>query len=105
MKVILKGRQEGKTTELIKMSVATNTYILVMDRRRQRQVADMARKMGYENMLFPVTLAEHFDANKSQGMINRRFLIDDADEILQRLIDVPILAITMTKENTDEGTN
>lgn len=100
MEIILKGRGEGKTTELIKRSVATNTYILVLDRKRQRQVADLARSLGYEHMLFPVTIDEHFSAGRSQGMINRRFLIDDADDILRYLIgsDIPILSITMTKD-------
>lgn len=99
MKVILKGRGEGKTTELIKMSVETNTYILVLDKERQHEVARMAKDLGYENMPFPVTLDEHFSAHRSAGMYNRRFLIDDADDILHHLIgdDIPILAITMTE--------
>lgn len=100
MEIIFKGRGEGKTTELIKRSVATNTYILVLNRKRQRQVADLARKLGYEHMLFPVTIDEHLSTGRSQGMINRRFLIDDADDILRYLIgfDIPILSITMTKD-------
>jgi len=99
MKVILKGKGEGKTTELIKMSVETNTYILVLDNKRQVEVARLAEELGYKNMLYPVTLEEHFFAKKSSGMFNRRFLIDDADDILHHLIgdDIPILAITMTE--------
>ena len=99
MKLIYKGRGEGKTTELIKLSVETNTYILVKDQQRQGEVAGLAYNLGYD-MLFPVTLSEHFNAGKSRGMINRRFLIDDADDILQYLIgsDIPILACSWTKE-------
>lgn len=103
MKLIYKGRGEGKTTELIKLSVATNTYILVKDKNRQRQVADLAQALGYDSMLFPVTLFEHFEAGRSKGMINRRFLIDDADDILQYLIgvDIPILACSLTKNDAE----
>ena len=99
MRIIVKGKGEGKTTELIKMSVETNTYILVLNRKRQHEVARMARDLGYKNMPFPVTIEEHFRAHRSTGMINRRFLIDDADDILHALIgrDIPILAITMTE--------
>ena len=102
MKLIYKGRGEGKTTELIKLSVETNTYILVKNRQRQRQVADLAQALGYD-MLFPVTLFEHFEAGKSKGMINRRFLIDDADDILHFLIgdDIPILACSWTKKDEE----
>lgn len=98
MKLIVKKRGEGKTTELIKMSVETNTYILVLNRKRQKEVAALARKLGYDTMPYPVTLEEHFLSHKSHGMINRRFLVDDADDILQELIgfDIPLLAITMT---------
>jgi len=103
MKLIYKGRGEGKTTELIKLSVETNTYILVKDQNRQRQVADLAQALGYDSMLFPVTLNEHFNAGRSRGMINRRFLIDDADDILQCLIgsDIPILACSWTKKEDE----
>ena len=98
MQVIYKPRGTGKSTDLIKLSVETNSYILVKDRKRALDLSKMASDLGYPQMLFPITLTEYM-ANKMKGSHVKTILIDDADDILQAIFNtVTIQAITLTKE-------
>ena len=100
MKIIAKPRCTGKTTELVKLSAKTNTYILVLNRQRQKEVARLADSM---NMIipYPVTLEDYMRTQFRGSFINH-ILIDDADEILQRFFhSVVIDVITITEVNAD----
>lgn len=100
MKKIILGRGEGKTQKLIKLSFATNTYILVAGRQRQREVFDMARKMGL-HILFPVTVEDYMNNQFRESFI-KHILIDDAEDVLQRVFyTVEIDAITLTKDEEE----
>jgi len=96
---IIKGRGEGKTTELIKMSHDTNTYILVANANRVREIADMAREMEL-SIPFPVTVDEYFSSHGFQGSFIRNILIDDAEDVLKTVFNRLIIdAITLTTES------
>lgn len=100
MKKIIKPRGKGKTTELIKLSAKTNTYILVANMKRQKEVARLADSM---NMIipYPVTLEDYMRTQFRGSFINH-ILIDDADDILQRFFNTVVIdAITITEVNAD----
>lgn len=97
MKLIIKERGMGKTTDLIRLSAETGQYILVADFNRARNVADMARKMGL-NIPYPVTVCEGLKEG-FRGTFIRSILIDDADIVLQMVFHVGVTAITLTKED------
>ena len=102
MKIIAKPRCTGKTTELIKISARTNTYILVLNGKRQKEVARLADSM---NMIipYPITL-EDYMRTQFRGSFIKHILIDDADDILQRFFNtVMIDAITITEANNEDS--
>lgn len=101
MEIIVSGRHCGKTTELIKRSAETGTYILVGNRNRQKQLADQARGMGINDMPYPVTL-EDFRRNKFKGSYIKKIMIDDVDDIIRDMFSpLEIDAITLTKNDWD----
>lgn len=83
MKIIAGDRATGRTTELIKIAIERNAYILVHNMARAHFIRQLSVKMGLPQLLFPITLHE-FLANKNHGFVND-LLIDDADELLQSL--------------------
>lgn len=99
MNIIIKGRRAGKTTDLIKLSAETGQYILVADFERARSVADLARKLKLK-IPYPVTILE---AQKYgfQDTFIRTILVDDADDVLQRILGVQIAAMTLTKDEVE----
>ena len=101
MEKIILGRGKGKTTELIKRSYETNSYIIVKDHNRAREVRAMADKMEL-NILFPVTVAEYL-MTRFRGSHVRHVLIDDAEDVLSYIFnDVTIDAITLTGEDDEQ---
>ena len=95
MKKIIRPRQSGKTSELIRMSEQTQTYIVTPTMARAKITAQMAQELGH-NIPFPVSLAEYLRSG-FRGTFIKHILIDDADDVLQELFrEVQIDAITMT---------
>ena len=95
MNKIIKGRRQGKTTELIKRSAETRTYILVANRQRVEQVFKQAQSMGL-NIPYPVTVEEYMRSGFRGSFINS-ILIDDADDVLSQVFsNVRIETITMS---------
>ena len=102
MRIIAKPRCAGKTTELIKLSARTNTYILVLNRKRQKEVAELADSM---NMIipYPVTLDDYM-RTQFRGSFIKHILIDDGDDILQRFFNTVVIdAITITEANNEDS--
>ena len=96
MKKIIRPRQAGKSSELIRIAEETNAYIIVATRARAVCLADMARKQG-RHILYPVTLRE-YGQSRFRGSYIRHVLIDDADAVLEQVFkEVTIDAITMTE--------
>lgn len=101
MKKIMLGRGEGKTTELIKLSHETNTYILVKDRYRQREVAKIAHELNMD-IPYPVTIEDYIGTSGFVGSYIKHILIDDAEDVLQAMFSRVIIdVITMTKGDTN----
>lgn len=101
MKKIIKPRGKGKTTELIKLSAKTNTYILVANKKRQRQLMELAYSMNVI-IPYPVTIDDYM-RTQFRGSFIKHILIDDADDILQRFFNTVVIdAITITEVNADE---
>lgn len=98
MKKIILGRGEGKTKELIQLSHDTNTYILVADRSRQREIFSFARDLGI-TIPNPVTVEDYMRTH-FRGSFIKHILIDDADDVLKTIFyNLIIDAITMRKDD------
>lgn len=96
-KMIIKPRQTGRTTELIKMAAENNLYIVTTDRQRALSIAKMARDLGLK-IPFPITFRE---LSVRPYSFIKEVLIDDADHILERCVGVKIKAITMEAPHED----
>ena len=97
MEVIHKGRGEGKTTELIKMSAETGKYILTPCLLGAQNIQRMAQEMKL-TIPFPITVGE-VKQHGFRGSFIKSILIDDADIVLQQLLGVKVDAITVTKKD------
>ena len=95
--IIIRSRQGGKTTELIRRSAETFGYIVCTDHRRARQIAQQAQGMGL-NIPFPLTAAEWQNRGYHPPGV-RGLLFDDLDAIIQSMTAVPVLAATWTAED------
>lgn len=102
MKMIIKGRSEGKTTELIRMADGEDIYIVCADSNRVEQLYAMAQSMECK-IRFPLTFNEFLNYSGYQ----MKFAFDDVDDILQSLTPYQIIAITLTKDEKENklGTN
>lgn len=106
MKLIIGGRQTGKTTELIKHSAETGNYILVPNMNHAKNIAYQARSMGFD-IPYPVTLSEMRNNNKFIGSSIRRdgILVDDLDLVIRQLFDgIEINEATVNNENIERIT-
>lgn len=106
MKLIIGGRQTGKTTELIKHSAETGNYILVHDNNSARIVAKQAKDMGFY-IPYPVTVSEMCNRGYFRGSSIRRdgLLVDDLDLILHTLFGgIEIKEATINNENIERIT-
>lgn len=99
MKKIILPRGKGKTTELIKLSAATQKYILVADNNRVQEISRMASKMKLD-IPYPVTV-EEYNRNHFKGSFIRKqgLLIDDVEDVMKRFLNgIEIVAMTITDE-------
>ena len=103
MEIIYKGRGQGKTAELIKRSAETGTYIVVSNRNHALNIVRQAQEMGYDNIPFPITIEEVVRYG-FRGTYIQRVLVDDADLIIQQLLD-PVECETITLTKTDWRNN
>ncbi len=99
-KMIIKPRQTGRTTELIKMSAENNLYIVTTDRQRALFIAKMAQDLGLI-IPFPITLREL--PIRPHSSFIKEVLIDDADHVLELCVGVKIKAITMEATHEDRA--
>ena len=97
-KIILKPRQTGRTTELIKMAAEHNLYIVTTDRNRALFIDKMAKDLGLK-IPFPITVRElpiHPVMRHGCSFVNE-VLVDDADQVLECLVGTKIKALAMEK--------
>jgi len=95
METIIKGRREGKTTELLKLCAANDGVMVCTGKCSCITLEEMAAKMGL-NINTPITIDEMIEMGRSSEE-RKGLYIDDADVILQRLAwRTPIKAISIT---------
>lgn len=98
MQFMIRGRQEGKTTEAIRLAAADFLYIVCADLDRVQHVQRMAQEMGL-SIPFPLTFDEFVGA-RFYGRGITGFVIEDAETLLQRLAGVtPVRLVTATGES------
>lgn len=97
MQIIIKGRGQGKTTDLINLSYERGGYIITATHKDAYRIAQQAKDMGL-HILFPMTYREA--AMHSLPSNIREVYVDDLDRILPGLFSMKIEAITMTANNT-----
>lgn len=96
-KIIIKPRQTGRTTEMIKMAAEHNLYIVTTDRHRALFILKMAKDLGLK-ILMPITVGE---LPIHHSFLLQEVLIDDADQVLEYLVGTRIKAITMEEPKND----
>ena len=96
--IIVRSRQGGKTTELIRRAAESGGYIVCTDQRRARQIAEQARELGL-NIPFPLTAGE-WQRRQYHPPGVKGLLFDDLDMIIQGLSSAPVLAATWTAEES-----
>lgn len=96
MKVIARGRGQGKTTELVLESARTGRYILVYNRGLIKNLLDRAEQLGV-SIPYPVTV-EEIRQGKFYGSSLRRdgIIVDDAEIVLERLLRIPLTMISVS---------
>lgn len=96
MNIKMRGRQKGKTTELINECHEKKGYIVCHSLDECRRVFHEALKMG-KKIPMPISYDEFLNKRYySRGI--ERFYIDNADMLLQYITPVPIETITINME-------
>ena len=96
MEVICKGRRFGKTTEIVKLALEHDAYIVVPDRHQARHLFE-----EYPNIRFPITWDELMQT-RMQGAhpSARKIVIDNLDMCLEAMLSpVKILGVSLNKDD------
>lgn len=94
MKIIIRGRQQGKTTELIKLAAEEWLYIICPSKMQACNVAKQAIDLGVD-IPYPLTWLDYVNGNYYGKGING-FAIDNLDMCIQHMSSVPVKAITLS---------
>lgn len=104
MKLIIKGRQTGKTTGLIYTSEATGYNIITINKTQAKAVEKMAKDMGC-NIPRVLTVEDIKNPIDIDVSMERKFLVDDAELILQdaleKYLGVNIFVAAINNEKID----
>lgn len=97
MKVILRGKQSGKTSDIIRIAALLDMQILTVDRARADFIKRQADLMQMK-IRRPLPINELLEKGRMDGKEwPRDVLIDDADAVLERLVmPARLHAVTMT---------
>jgi len=102
MRLILRPKQGGKTTELINLSAENGGYIVCHTRNEAYRIRTQAREMGLFIPL-PLTYIEFFNRQLYPPGV-KRFLIDNVEMLLQFIArDILIEAVTCTPDILDQS--
>ncbi len=107
IEVICKPRGCGKTYDLIMESARTGTPILTP--YNPRYIINLAREMGVK-IYQPITFNEYkrFRENRSLSIHrgwNGKVLIDEVDELLNKILDANVEIVTCTPNSMNERNN
>ena len=104
MRIITKGRQRGKTTQLIYTSEATGATIVVSTIQEKENIKRRAKEM-YCNIPEPVTVKE-LEAGKRQGRNYDFVMVDNMEKFLKDALEsylgAKVLCGTLTVPNIIE---
>ena len=92
MKVICKGRGQGKTYDMIKLASENEGYILCGTVRQARYIYDLSKDMGL-SIHFPIT---HADLPLTKGQRIDSILIDNAEDFIEKSVGANVSAISIT---------
>lgn len=96
MKIIIRGRQTGKTTELINECYDKQGYIVCHDLNECKRIFNLALGMG-KNIPMPISYRE-FLYKRYYGRGIKNFHIDNVDMLLRYIASAPIETVTINKE-------
>lgn len=94
MKVIYKGRGQGKTYDMIKLASENKGYILCGTGYQARYIYDLSKDMGLD-IHFPITYS---DLPLTKGQIIDNILIDNAEDFIEIMASKKVSAISITDE-------
>ena len=94
MKVIYKGRGQGKTYDMIKLASENKGYILCSTVYQARYIYDLSKDMGLD-IHFPITYS---DLPLTKGQIIDNILIDNAEDFIEIMAGKKVSAISITDE-------
>lgn len=101
MKLIVGNRASGKTTKAIETSAREWKYIIVRDFSETRSIVQKAKEMKLD-IPYPITIDELLSYNlKQTSMKVDGIIIDNALDVLQKIINVPITLATINVERED----
>lgn len=102
MKVIAKPRHSNKTSELIKLSAQTGYYIVCRNQQTTRLIVKAAKELKLY-IPFPLTYTEWLEGRYSAYGV-KGVLIDDVDALCTYISNVPVIALTVTVDDTQHAT-
>ena len=94
MKVIRKGRGQGKTYDMIKLASENKGYILCSTFQQAQHIYDLSKDMGLD-IRFPITYSD-LPLTKGQQIDN--ILIDNAEDFIEKAAGKKVSAISITDE-------
>ena len=97
MKVIRKGRGQGKTYDMIKLASENKGYILCSTARQAQHIYNLSKDMGVD-IHFPITYSD-LPLTKGQRVDN--ILIDNAETFIETMAGNKVSAISITDEEED----
>ena len=92
MRLYVNGRGSGKTMWVMLESARTGVPILALNRTYKQSIIKMALDFGID-IPEPVTIE---DLNVSGKDKVEEVIVDEAQELLQRMLEVKIIGLTMT---------
>jgi len=101
MKIIIGGRQSGKTRELLELAHNTNLQLVVRDGRVARKLSQEAHQAGFK-IRQPITHSQ-FINGFHRGQKRTGYLIDDLDIMLSYIaLGSSVVAVTLTDPQCSE---
>lgn len=97
MKIITGERQSGKTTKLIRIAAETGAYIVCRSIEEAQRIHKLSRDKGVKIPL-PVTYKEFL-----QSTVRNRYVVDNADDLLQYISRGRIEAISVRANHYSSG--
>lgn len=101
MRLIAGNRASGKTTKAIETSAREWKYIIVKDFSETRSIVQKAKEMKLD-IPYPITIDELLGYNLNRtSMKADGIIVDNALDVLQKIINAPITLATIKAERED----